>query len=685
MDKLVVGIDLGTTFSAVAYVDDQGRPQVIKNAAGNSTTPSVVFLDGSTVTVGEVAMNQWITNEAHVVRWIKRAMGDLNYRFQGKSAVEISAEILKTLKGDAEAFLGQPIDEAVITCPAYFASVEIENTKKAGELAGLNVREIVKEPTAAAVFYGVENMKDGETVLVCDLGGGTYDATVLSFENGVFIPRASMGDRQLGGHDWTMTLVDMVAEALQQRLGDDPRTDLVAGQMLYEACEEAKRNFSKLAQVTVTCPCQGKVESVTVGRDEFEARTEWRIQQLVMWSEQALAKAHPVLTWNDIDRILLVGGSSRLRRMGLALEERSGKKPIQVQQPDLAVALGAAILAKGKVRPRKPAGGLMDAAGGLVDVEYKRTIPRNMGTRALVIERGTPRITNSLILDRNTESPVSRSRDDFEVSTDAQPSFDVPVVEFEDDLVYDLAANYRFHCLPGARRGDRITVTFHYDISGIVTAEAIDQKSGRKLDAEQVPYEEPNPEIIVRSRPRWVVYAVDTSGSMAGVKLSNAKQALISTARDLLTHGGERCKVGIVSFDSTARVVCQPTSSQAEVERAAGGMHATGTTAMGDGLQQALDLVLRAPAETDRDIVMLTDGMPDSSHKQTALNLAASAASQGVTLSTLGIGEKDVDPNFLKQLSPNTLVIDVASGMTQAMTTLLTQSAAARTAGGLTT
>ncbi|MCI0582004.1 MAG: Hsp70 family protein, partial [Chloroflexi bacterium] len=233
MEPIIVGIDLGTTYSAIAYVNEQGVATVIPNADGQSTTPSVVLVEGGRVVVGSVALNQWVTNEEHVVRWIKRAMGDPAYRFQGLSAAEVSAEVLKALKADAEAQLGVPLDEAVITCPAYFAAVEIENTKRAGELAGFRVREVVKEPTAAAVYYGVDNMRDGETVLVCDLGGGTFDATVLTYARGVFMPRASAGDRKLGGHDWTMELVNLVAERLVEKKGDDPRNDLVAAQLLY--------------------------------------------------------------------------------------------------------------------------------------------------------------------------------------------------------------------------------------------------------------------------------------------------------------------------------------------------------------------------------------------------------------------------------------------------------------------
>ncbi len=677
MSKIVVGIDLGTTYSAIAYVDDSGRPRVIPNADGKTTTPSAVLIQDGGVAVGDMALNQWVTNEERVVRWIKRAMGDAGYHFQGLSPVEISAEILKALKADAELYLGEPLEEAVITCPAYFAAIEIENTKLAGELAGFRVREIVKEPTAAAVYYGIEQMRDGETVLVCDLGGGTFDATALAYKNGVFAPLATKGDRQLGGHDWTMDLVELVAERLEARFGDDPRNDLLAGQMLYEACEQAKRDYARLTEIAIPCHFQGRMEQVVVTRDDFEARTEYRIQQVVSWSEQALAKAQPALTWKEIDRILLVGGSSRLRRLALALEEASGKKPVQTGEPDLMVALGAAILARGQVRPRKPAGGLVEAArGGLIDVDYLRVISRSLGTRAIATEKGKPRIANSLIIPHGTESPVSRSRDDYRISSSGQPYFDVPVVEFEnDDDDFEVVGNFRFACLPDAKRDELVEVTFHYDISGIVTVEARDLKTGQMLVGERLPYEEDG---RLRLKPRWVVFAIDASYSMEGGKMGDAKKALVSNARDLLALSGEGCKIGIVSFANVAQIVCRPTADIAAIEQAVAGIYPSGMTAMDDGIRQAVELVMAAPAGVDRDVVMVTDGMPDGHRRHNTLAMAEEAKRKGVTLSTVGIGQTDVDLDFLTQLSPLSLVIESASGVGAAMTSLLTQSAQAR-------
>jgi molecular chaperone DnaK len=678
MNSVVIGIDLGTTFSAAAYVDERGVPQVIP-IDDQMTLPSVVLIDGGKTVVGDLAMNQWVTNEEHVVRWIKRSMGDLDYRFQGKNAIEISAEILKTIKRAAELNLGQAALEAVITCPAYFNALEIENTKRAGELAGFHVREIIKEPTAAAVYFGVENMRDGQKVLVCDLGGGTYDATVLALERGVFRPLASMGDRKLGGHDWTVELMAIVAEQFAGKHGKDPRDDLVAGQMLYEACERAKRDLARSDCVSIPCPAHGIAEHVTVTRQQFEDRNEHRVGRMVVWSDEAVRKAG--LKWSDIDTILLVGGSSRLRRMGEALAEAAGKAPVQVSKPDLAVALGAAILARGKVLARRSSGGLSEGPrGGLVEIEFERIIPRNMGTRVLRWKEGRHGIANAQIIPHGTKAPCDCSRDDFQVSYDRQESFDVPVVEFEgEDDQPEPIKNYRCRCLSGAARGDRVKVTFHYDVSGVITADAVDVKTGQRLPLEERPYEEPgtgspggrgSPGAPPVGR-RWVVFALDVSSSMDGEKIHNAKTAVINSTRELLSAGPEGTQVGLVTFGSSAEVRCPPSADGAKFERAATKVQTWGTTAMDQGIVRAVDMLSPAPAGVERQIVLVTDGMPDDQAR--TLAAAQRARDRGASLLILGF-EGEVDEAFLGKLSPHKLMIQGAAAIGEGLANLLSLS-----------
>lgn len=681
MDDIVVGIDLGTTYSTIARINDDGRPEAIQNAEGKKTTPSVVMIGDDGIVVGEAALNQWWSDQARVVRWIKRSIGS-DRLIHGMSPVQISAEILKALKRDAESALGVPLVEAVITCPAYFNATEVENTKVAGVLAGFNVREIIREPTAAAVYYGVEHMTEGETVMVCDLGGGTFDATILRLAHGRFTPIMTDGDRELGGHDWTMELVGLVAERVRTELGFDPEDDIATGRMLYEACEQAKRDFAQTDAVTIPLPYQGKLTSITVTRHDFEARTAWLIEKMIRRPQRALEDAK--LTWNDIQKILLVGGSSRLRSVHEALEKLSGKRPIQISEPDLAVALGAAIMARGEVRPRRLAGGLVEQRGGLITVTYDKPIARSLGTRVIAFDGPRPCITTSIIIPRGTNAPVSLTRKDYAVASDQQEYFDIPVVEVAGsadvatdsaaaNAAYELHSNYRVSCRPGARRGDRVAVTFNYDASHIISVEAQDLKSGQNLTATRMPYEEPDLEALGRIslKPLWVVFAIDTSGSMEGEKLANAQAALIQNARQLLSIGGGAIRVGVVSFASTAQTVCDPTSSLAELESQVQQMHASGMTAMDDGIELAVELAMSAPAGATRCVVMLTDGMPDSHRRQRTLDIATQARTRGVELACLGVGKDGVDEDYLSSVTPIWFVIPDAGGIGDGMMTLL--------------
>jgi molecular chaperone DnaK len=645
-------------------VDERtGRPVAIPTTDGKPTLASVVEVVNRAVkAVGEVALNKWLIDEEHVVRWIKRAMGDPDYRFQGLSAVEISAEILKTLKADAERFFGHAVRDAVITCPAYFNANEVQNTKLAGEQAGFVVHEIIKEPTAAAIYYGVDNMQTNEKVMVCDLGGGTFDATILKCEKRLhhlnsFKPLATVGDRQCGGHDWTTDLQNLVAERCLEKYGVDPRIDPAAKQMLYEACELAKRDFARLPQVTIPCKVQDRAEQFTITRDEFEAKTEYNMLKLVMHCEDALSKAD--LTWENLDRILLVGGSCRLRRLAEAIQQRSGKQPVISPEPDLSVAYGAALIAAGRA-------------------VHTRIIPRSLGTRALKFEQGRPSIVNGLIIPHSTEVPetgLSCSRDDFEITADGQKYIDVPMVEFENETDYDLICNYRCACPANAKRGDKVTITFHYDKSGILSAQAVDQKSKQPLPMERQAYAEPSLEELrkVEAGPRWVVFAIDVSGSMGDDnKLENAKQALLKNAKDLLAFYGEACKLGVVSFSSQAEIVCEPTGDLRDLEDKVRQMTPQDTTAMDLGIHKALKLAMRTPVGADREIVMLTDGMPDNDRRQRTLDAAIEVKDKGVTLSIVGVPGQ-VDTVFLSSLTQHYLVISQTSAAAQggAMRTLL--------------
>lgn len=727
----VIGIDLGTAFSAAAYVDDQGNFVIVRTTSSPDTMlPSAVLFHGDSVLVGDPAINAFITDESHVVRWVKRAIGDPDYQYprrllfqlpaalildvdgqapdpdapldarpqpvpasaalrdefrkagfildddarsvplmrgarrilhsgakafvildeagatnvyQGMSAIEISAEILKALKSCAEAQLGEPVKDAVITFPAYFNDNEIRNTRLAGELAGLKVHRTIEEPVAAAVYFGVKQMKDGEKTLVCDLGGGTFDATVLQRTGDKFDPLSTMGDRTLGGHDWTMELMDHAGEQFQAAYGVDPRGDLVLKQALYEACEAAKKSFSQLAEVQISCAINGAMRQISVARSTFESVTEHLIDRMVGRCDTSLQKIG--MAWSDLDRILLVGGSSRLRRVSESIEQRAGKKPEMSQTPDLMVVYGAAIIAKGSVT-RRVRGVLEEFAP-----QVTSRIPRSLGIQVLDDSQNPPRIVNSLLIEKNTEVPVSKSKADFVIAANGQVDFDIPIVEFENDAEFDRIANFRAVCLPGSRRDQRVRIDFKYGDNRELSVDAHDVASGARLDVKRESFRDPSD--IPPPVEHWIVFAIDTSGSMQGGKLRAAKEMLIEQVSKLL--GGDRahCRVGVVSFNTTASVVANPTDRESDIIGPVERMDATGTTAMDDGEREAMRLLDLAPPGAARTIAMLTDGMPDKDRRESTARVSREIRDKGISLVILGITGGDVDIDFLRSLSPD--------------------------------
>ncbi|MFT7519420.1 MAG: molecular chaperone DnaK (HSP70) [Kiritimatiellia bacterium] len=358
---IVLGIDLGTTFSAMAYVNSYGKPEIIPNADGHATTPSVIhFYDEDGVIVGEEAVKMVVMEPENIVRFIKRSMGeqDYNLEFYGRSYTpqEMSALILRKLKEDAEELLGDEIFDAVITVPAYFNSAQRGATAEAGAVAGLNVLSIINEPTAAAIAYGLDRLGEDRTLLVFDLGGGTFDVTVMQIEGRSLMTIASDGNAELGGKDWDDRLVNYVAEAFADQFEDDPRDEPSPFQELYERCLAAKISLSSKDKAIVPVNFKGNRTVVPITREHFELITEDLVQQCVETSELVLEKAG--MTWSDIDDMLLVGGATRMPMIRTAMEQHAGQPPITDVNPDECVALGAALAGVFRHRPEHPA---MDA------------------------------------------------------------------------------------------------------------------------------------------------------------------------------------------------------------------------------------------------------------------------------------------------------------------------------------
>ncbi len=357
-DGIILGIDLGTTFSAMAYVDKHGKPVLLPNAEGQSTTPSVIhFDDQNNWVVGEEAMKMVVVDALNCVRFVKRNMGEPEFsmEFYGQSHTpqELSAIILRKMKADAEEALGFEVTDAVITVPAYFNSAQRGATAEAGQLAGFNVLSIINEPTAAAIGYGLERVGQRRTLLVFDLGGGTFDVTVMEIQGTTLRTIASDGNAELGGKDWDDRLLNYTAEQFAARFGIDPRDEPQPYQELYERCLYAKIALSSKPKSVIPVNYQGHRTVVPISREEFESLTRDLVDQCSDTCALVLEKAK--MRWSDVDDVLLAGGSTRMPMIQQMLRRLSGKEPVAGVNPDECVALGASLAAVFRHRPKHPA------------------------------------------------------------------------------------------------------------------------------------------------------------------------------------------------------------------------------------------------------------------------------------------------------------------------------------------
>ena len=463
----VIGIDLGTTNSCVAVMEG-GEAVVIPNPEGNRTTPSVVGFkkDGERI-VGETAKRQAITNPDGTIISIKRHMGT-NHKetVQGKeySPQEISAIILQKLKADAEAYLGQPVTQAVITVPAYFNDSQRQATKDAGKIAGLEVLRIVNEPTAAALAYGLEKSED-QTILVYDLGGGTFDVSILELGDGFFEVKATSGDNKLGGDDFDQVIIDYLVSEFKKEQGVDLSKDKAAVQRLKDAAEKAKKELSGVMTTTISLPFITMADGVpqhlelNLTRAKFEELSATLVERTLGPTRQALSDAG--MTPNDIDKIVLVGGSTRIPAVQEAVKKLTGKDPHKGVNPDEVVALGAAVQA-----------GVL--TGDVKDVVLLDVTPLSLG-----IETAGGVFTK--MIERNTTIPTSKSQV-FSTYADNQPSVEIHVLQGERSMAAGNKTLGRFMLgdIPPAPRGvPQIEVTFDLDANGIVNVSALDKGTGK--------------------------------------------------------------------------------------------------------------------------------------------------------------------------------------------------------------
>ena len=541
----IIGIDLGTTNSCVAVMEG-GEPVVIANAEGNRTTPSVVAFskDGERM-VGQVAKRQAITNPDRTIMSIKRHMGtDYKVTIDGKAYTpqEISAMILQKLKADAEAYLGSPVTEAVITVPAYFNDAQRQATKDAGKIAGLDVKRIINEPTAAAVAYGVDKEKQDQKIMVYDLGGGTFDVSILEIGDGVIEVLSTSGDTHLGGDDFDQAIMDWMVAEFKSQSGIDLSGDKVAMQRLKEAAEKAKIELSGVTSTAINLPyitadaTGPKHLDLTLSRAKFDQLTAGLVERTAGPVRQAMSDAG--LTANDISKVLLVGGSSRIPAVQDMVKKLTGKDGFKGINPDECVAIGAAI------------------QGGVLVGDVKGLLLLDVTPLSLGIETMGGVMTK--LIERNTTIPCNKSQV-FTTAADNQTSVEVHVLQGEREMAQYNKTLGRFNLdgIAPARRGvPQIEVTFDIDANGIVNVSAKDLGTGKEQhititsstnmskedidkavkEAEQFAAEDAKKkeEIDVRNQADQVVYQTEKALEDAKDKIDASDKASVEAALNKL-------------------------------------------------------------------------------------------------------------------------------------------------------
>ena len=645
---IAVGIDLGTTYSAIAWVNKHGVPEILTNAEGDRITPSVLLFEGEEVVVGTYAEQSAVVYPERIVTFIKRHIGDRDFIFfhedKEYTPIDLSAKILEKLKHDAEEQIGESVEHAVITVPAYFNDFQRRATMKAGEAAGLNVLKLINEPTAAAFAYGMKNLGGRKSILVFDLGGGTFDVTLIEVDGTDIKAIATDGDHQLGGKDFDDILVQAAAKAFEDKHGINPLDDLVAYNDLREKCVSAKRSLSQRPRANIFFDHEAKVMRYAITREQFEEMSAPLIARCMLVTQGVLKAAN--YKPDQVDTVLLAGGSTRMPMVRNALFGLFGKEPATDINPDEAIALGAALTAALEYAEQS-------GTEQSLDIRTHDVTSHSLG----MVTYREGQLHNSIIIKKNARIPTERTRDDFSTTHDGQTTLDLWLVqgEEEDPLACTALGHFEFYGIPPRPAGESpLAVTYRYTQDGMVEVEAMDKSTGRLL-----PHRISNQSVslsdVAHNRvPMQIALIMDCSGSMYGQSISEAKKAAKGFSRATLST--ERREIALVAFPGG--VQSQPTGDLHRLSTAIDGLTPIGSTPMHSGLNEAKTLLTENPG-VQRIFLVLTDGHPDDPNS--TMHLAKDIRSKGARIITVGVGQQ-VDQDFLSSMASSPSDFHFCSG-----------------------